>query len=498
MEKLNLNFEGVSKNLRYIFTSGGIHDLVENKSVRYESLSLIDGINILQEVQDFEYKTNQISLQEHSSNPRRAMISLTNILLPENSVTVLKEWENHFGDKLLMLNESVDSLIIESRINEAWEGVKTMINEYWGEEYVNKAWNATKDIAGKAWDATKSGAKWVKDKAVQGAKWVGDKVSQGWKWIKDKATAAWNCLKNDFVECLMEGLRSAMYSVVGIAIETFLAVTGIGAPIPMILWGLMLIWDIYKMFSGKYNGGEYAASWMDIFFDVVGVATAGVGSAALAPIRGAFKGLGGVTQIFSKGIKMGGKVGGLFKQVGSFLAKGGSKIMGALESGAKWISKNFGITFLERWAGKAKGVVDDIVKVVTGKSGTTVAGKTATKTAGKTVGKTTGKEGLSTFGKIKKGYSNAFDSTVGKIGGNKVVGKTTMGNALSKTAQTAVPVGVGMAALGVNPLTGKPYAPDELSPEQMMAMSQQNNRELEKDVTSLTSGGADYEAAGLI
>jgi len=483
MKNIKLQFEGISKNLRYIFTDKGIHDLVTDKSMKYESLSLTDGINILQEVQDYEYKSGLSTLQEHTSNPRRTMIAMSNILFPESSTSILKEWENNFGDKLLMLNESIDSLIIENRVNEAWEGVKSMINEYWGEEYVNKAW-----------DAAKSGAKWVGDKVSQGAKWVGDKASQAWGWIKEKASQAWNCLTGNFVECLMEGLRSAMYSLVGIAVETFLAVTGIGAPIPMVLWGLMLVWDVYKMFSGKYSSGEYKASWMDIVFDVVGVATSGVGSSLLAPIRGAFKGLGGITEIFAKGFKMGGKIGELFKSAGRFIAKGGSKIMGALESGAKWISKNFGITFLERWAGKAKGVVDDIAKVVTGKSGSKVIGKTA----GKTVGKTAGKEGLSTFGKFKKGYSSAFDSTIGKIGANKAVGKTTMGNALSKTAQTAVPVGAGMAALGVNPLTGKPFTPEELSPEQMMAMTQKNNQALEKDISSLTGGNADYEAAGLI
>jgi hypothetical protein len=414
MEKLNLKFEGVSKNLRYIFTSGGIHDLVENKSVRYESLSLIDGINILQEVQDFEYKTNQISLQEHSSNPRRAMISLTNILLPENSVTVLKEWENHFGDKLLMLNESVDSLIIESRINEAWNGVKLIIKEYWGEEYVNKAWNATKDIAGKAWDATKSGAKWVKDKAVQGAKWVGDKVSQGWKWIKDKASAAWNCLANDFVGCLMEGLRSAMYSYVGMAVEAFLTITGVGAPVVIVLYGLMLVWDVYLMASGDSRG-----SWANLICSALGVLTSGT----LAPIaRNLFKGAGlltkggGIKSLLTGMVSKGGKLGGLVKTLATKLGSGISKVLGFVKQGTDWLAKNFGIKFLSNWVGKAKSWIDDLVKGATEALG--MSSKTVSKTTPKTVSKfekvlpnqhggvkghlKAGKEGLKDVGTLTK------------------------------------------------------------------------------------------------
>jgi len=155
MNKNNpLIFEGFSKNLRYIFTNKGIYDFVSDKSLRYESLSIIDGIDILQEVQNFEYQSGKISLQEHTSNPRKAMNAMINIFSPENSVTILKEWENRFGNKLLMLNESVDSLIIESRINEAWDGVKNvMINEILG-------WIADKAKAAYDWTADKvKGAK---------------------------------------------------------------------------------------------------------------------------------------------------------------------------------------------------------------------------------------------------------------------------------------------------------------------------------------------------
>ena len=372
MEKLNLKFEGVSKNLRYIFTSGGIHDLVENKSVRYESLSLIDGINILQEVQDFEYKTNQISLQEHTSNPRRAMISLSNILLPENSVTVLKEWENHFGDKLLMLNESVDSLIIESRINEAWNGVKLIIKEYWGESAVN--W-----VGGKV----KQGVNWVKDQGKQIQQkgvfgYIGDKASKAWNWIKDKASAAWNCLANDFVGCLMEGLRSAMYSYVGMAVEAFLTVTGVGAPVVIVLYGLMLVWDVYLLASGDSRG-----SIANLFCSALGVVTSGT----LAPIaRNLFKGAGlltkgGTISGFIKGlVGKGGKLGGLVKTLATKLGAGVSKALGFVKQGTDWLAKNFGIKFLSNWIGKAKSWIDDIVSSASSAVGMT--SKTTSKASG--------------------------------------------------------------------------------------------------------------------
>jgi hypothetical protein len=373
MEKLNLQFEGVSKNLRYIFTDRGIYDMVDDKTMRYESLSIIDGINILQEVQDYEYKTGQITLQEHTSNPRRAMIALSDILLPDNGITVLKEWENHFGNKLIMLNESVETLIIESRINEAWDGVKIMINEYFGESLVNWAGDKIKSVGG----AIYNGAKWVKDKAVQGVKWVGDKASKAWNWIKEKASAAWGCVK-DFGGCLLEGLRTAMYSYVGMAVEAFLTVTGVGAPVVIVLYGLLLVWDIYLLASGDERG-----SVANLFCSALGVITSGT----LAPIaRNLFKGAGLLTKGGTIGgfiktlVGKGGKLGALVKTLATKLGAGVSKALGFVKQGTDWLAKNFGIKFLSNWIGKAKTWIDDIVKSASSAVG--MSSKTTAKVGG--------------------------------------------------------------------------------------------------------------------
>ena len=53
-----------------------------------------------------------------------------------------------------------------------------------------------------------------------------------------------------------------------------------------------------------------------------------------------------------------------------------------------------------------------------------------------------------------------------------------------------------MYLFGINPLTGVPFASQEEA--DAAKMSQQNTQSLEKDVNSLTTGTADYEAAGLI
>jgi hypothetical protein len=74
MKDQNLSFQGISKNLKYIFTNRGIYDMVNEKTMKYSSISLSEGIKMVQEVQTFEYNSGQIGLQEHLSNPRRAII----------------------------------------------------------------------------------------------------------------------------------------------------------------------------------------------------------------------------------------------------------------------------------------------------------------------------------------------------------------------------------------------------------------------------------------
>lgn len=365
----NLQFEGISKNLRYLFTNKGIYDFVNDKCVRYESLTIIDGIKILKEVQNFEYKSGLINLQEHISNPRRALISISEILLPKENVSLVNEWEKRYGSKLLLINESTDSQYIEEKIEESWIGLETLLEGLWDSITGAVSWVG---------DKLYQGGKYLYDKAKSGVQWVGDKIKKGWNWIKEKALAAWNCLTNDFAGCLMEGLRSALYSVVGMAVEAFLTVTGVGAPVVIVLYGLLLVWDVYLMASGDERG-----SWGNLICSALGVLTSGT----LAPIArnllksaGLLKGgsLGGILKSL---VSKGGKFTGIVKTLATKLGAGVSKVLGFVKQGTDWLSRNFGIKFLSNWVGKAKSWIDDLVNGATKSLG--MVSKPSTKTASK-------------------------------------------------------------------------------------------------------------------
>jgi hypothetical protein len=144
------------------------------------------------------------------------------------------------------------------------------------------------------------------------------------------------------------------------AVEAFLTVTGVGAPVVVILYGLMLVWDVYLLASG-----DKRADWANFFCSLIGVVTSGVGAPIL---RNLLKGAGllksglSIKGLFGKMFKGGGKLAGFVKTIA--VKAGGliSKTLGFVKQGTDWLAKNFGIKFLSNWVGKAKTWIDDVIK----------------------------------------------------------------------------------------------------------------------------------------
>ena len=62
------------------------------------------------------------------------------------------------------------------------------------------------------WDDIKSGAEYVGNKVVSGVKDVTNKIGQAWNYVKSKG-----------VSFIMDGIRNALDSGVGTAVQTFLS-----------------------------------------------------------------------------------------------------------------------------------------------------------------------------------------------------------------------------------------------------------------------------------
>ena len=193
----------------------------------YENLDI--AVDILKEHREIYYKLNMISLTEYSNSSRKFLYELVEIFKPENSISLIKEWEERFGSKLLLINESVDKLIVESRINESWESIKVLLEDWFDsvKSGVQRAGKWVGDQAKGVANWTKDQAKQIKQKGVMA--WAGDKVSSVWNSVKNAVSKAWKCLTNNFVECLVEGLRSAAFSAVGMGVMTAVTfIPGVG------------------------------------------------------------------------------------------------------------------------------------------------------------------------------------------------------------------------------------------------------------------------------
>jgi hypothetical protein len=370
MKKTNISFEGMSHNLQYVFTNKGVvklseqlKDLNGKNFLPYTYNNLNIAIDIMKENFDFKFKTGQLDLVEYAAAPRRFLTNIIEIYRPENSITLIKEWENIFGGDLLLINESVDKLIIESRISESWESFKVLLEQWynpadWGRaigkglENID-AYGREKVQQFKKWGSSQINQ--VQQKGIWNyAKEKGDSL---WKTVKEAVLSVYTCVTNNPVECLMEGLRSFALSPAGMAVMTGVSMIPALGEIPtVIIYGALLIWDLYKMMSGK----EYDIS--NIVIEMVSMLLPALGIA----VKGAMVGIRTFSQLGAKAASKGGVLLKIFNVI-----KGGlSTLGGYMAKAATWFGEKLGITSMKNWGSKATLQLNKLTDemVVAGKS----------------------------------------------------------------------------------------------------------------------------------
>lgn len=367
----NLKLVGISHDVKYIFTNEGIletNSFFSNSKTNlieysYENLHL--GIQMLKEHYLTFYKANQISLVEYSNSPRRSLYRLLEIFELKNYTTIIKEWEEVYGNKLLLINESVDKLLVESRVNDAWNSISNILHENMIGDFfsdpIGSIGRGIKNVGSWAYDQGKKAVDWTVDQAKQIRDkgfftWAGEKVSNAWNYVKDAVARAWNCLTSNFFECLMEGIRDASFSAVGMGVMTAISfIPGVGQVADVIVFGSLLIWDIYKMLSGKYESGKYKWSWMEIIIDAICAVLPALGFLAKSALRG----IKGFAEL---GIKAATE-GGIFRRVLNFFKGSLGKIFSAIGKSMRFVGEKLGLTFLEKYGAKAETILTKEVEV---------------------------------------------------------------------------------------------------------------------------------------
>lgn len=338
----NIKTLSLSNNGLYLINEESIYFATENKSYSLDTIDLPRWLDILSENSQFSVKHNLVEAQKLMDYHKNITLQLIEAFDFNDKVGLMLEYEEKFG--ILLLTESSD--LMEGWIGNAWQ--------------------------------------WTKNKVVEKLKKFGQFA------VKTKDDLV-TCLTKGNCSPLFEDFRTMLFSPVGIAIETFLTVTGIGSPGPMIAWGIMLLWDVSLFISGDPN-----FSWLNLIFDVLGV---GLGSFAKGA-RALFGGAKGVANSMGKSLTQVVTEGMRNPQTASILQKfaaASGKVGGIVAQAGEFLSKKMGLT----WAGKVLNRVSEpISKImeaigVVGKTSTTKQGvKSALKMGAIAQGVTSGAEAI--------------------------------------------------------------------------------------------------------
>lgn len=239
------------------------------------------------------YKTQFTLSYEHSLLESTDLFSkMRKLVYPllGNEANYIMEYEMKYGQSLLV--ESEYSIDTKQLIEDAWDFVKLKLIEQYP-LLSEGLWDDVKGMAGKAWDKVKEAGAWV--------------INKGLPWF-------------------MEKLESFMLSPVGIGLDVALTAIGVGKIATGVLWGILGIWKIYQLMTGKIKG---AWAYVDIAVCFVGL----IFSGAAKGLKTAFSSVGGNIA------KMSPKFLGPLIEM---LAGGAGKILSLLAKPFEWLASVFG------------------------------------------------------------------------------------------------------------------------------------------------------------
>jgi hypothetical protein len=268
----------VSYDLKYFFTERGVIKIDENlekKFIKYNTKNLIYGIKMLQENIQIKFTRGFISIDEYMNSSKKFLYEMTRRLKSENAKSIIKEWHNKYSRNNL-LTESVNEYQVIRNYNLGWYGVQNLYKEKIYDIILQEG------FFDNVWNAGKSAVQW------------------GWDNIKKTISKTIDCGGKSGIDCLMERIRTIATSLIGVAVLTGVSfIPGVGQIPNFIIFGALLIYDLYKMATGK----DFSVS--DIVVDIISLITP-----ALA------KGIGNLLKPITNFI-------GLGKYVGSALVKAG-------------------------------------------------------------------------------------------------------------------------------------------------------------------------------
>jgi hypothetical protein len=342
----------ITKNGRYIMIENMIYDKVLDRHGDINNASFSDLIDIIGENVAFLAQDIKTDLKEISSFTRKNVYHVLECFgETDKKLSLMMEYEVKFGSSLL--TESVTNP--KAIVAETWGWIKEQVTilEQTYNPFNKDFWSKSnaKQIGSNVVSGAKSAAKSVVDTSKSIGKAVGnavlhpiDTIKKGYNWVKENGLGA-----------LMEKIRDGLYSGVGTAIQIFLQFTGVGNVAVAIVWGAMLVYDLYKVFSGK----EW--SWTDILFDVLGM----ISGAAVKVLKGGMK-VAGITKSMpmAKGVQT-LAANPATKGFMATIGKGISTVFNLLKKSGNWLAQKLGLKWVSGVMTKAENwLAENLLKPI--------------------------------------------------------------------------------------------------------------------------------------
>lgn len=360
----------LSHNGRYIMYENTIYDVSIDKSFNVNSTDLNFWLTFLKENSEQSYKNLILKYNDIQKIIRETVYNVSNFFSDREKDKFLIEFETKFSNNLIMENQDTESNL--SNISNSWNFIIDKINILKEEE----SW----------FDSAVSGVK-------SAGKYVSDKVSSGFKYLKEKG-----------IDWFFEQIRAALQSWGGAAVQAFLATFGAavgGNVILVIVWGVMLAYDIYKGINGEWV-------WSNILIDLIGVITTGPGAKILGEL---FKRLG----ILGTKLPLGeiikristSSLGSWFVKMLQRLTSGVSTITGWITKGINWLATKLGIKGLTKATSNITSRVSSIVDEISAATSKVIKPKVTQLKQAVKPKVTQLKQGLQTVGSgLKKGLKS--------------------------------------------------------------------------------------------
>jgi hypothetical protein len=304
----DIKIRAISYNLKYFFTNKGIIQIdnrLNENIIKYNANNLSYGINMLRENMQVKFNLGLISMEDYLFSSRKFLYEMMNKINSKNGTSILTEWERKYSSNTRIITENFDPIEIVKSYNLGWYGVETLYRERINNLIIKEG----------IWDSVKSFAKW------------------GWNNIKDTITKAMTCTSGQgAIDCFMEGLRTIATSLLGVAVLTGVSFIPPVGEIPnIIIFGSLLIYDIWKMMTGK----EYKV--VDIVVDIVSL---------LTPLIA--KGLGSLLKNVTSFVGLGklSVAGGVLSKFLPTLMKGMSTLSGIISKVVGFFTVKLGIKWI--------------------------------------------------------------------------------------------------------------------------------------------------------